>query len=974
MAATPASDSVPSVKAIQEVRIISIRSTVENYRAQSALWTKLTAFCTHHSIAIAGACFTMYYDKDFKPKDVDLEVCLPIAADVALPTSDANASGGAGWGDISVRTLPAVERAAAITHIGSYNGLPSAYNTFYRWIGENHLEPTDCVREVYLVMDTADASESSTPNRDSSSRKWAKHCGCTGPCRAELFSSDDSDCDNLDEDELKRVMRRQPHDSDSNNNAGSCHTRSGVLTGTDMVIFSCDGDKTIHENASELPQQAVIPIIGFLPAYFMIGFGHGVGMYLKMQLILILLHSASIAPIVGTIIMLPFLLFDGLLVNTESIPASFSWLAYCLRKLRTDGRHGRQDATRDCGYFSRCHAISTTAPASFSAAQVTPSTPGPAGAGSTTPPATTPPAQTRPPPPPAQTRPPPPPAQTRPPPPPSTPSPPPSVTQPPAPPVTQPPPPRVTQPPPPPPVTTAPPPPPPPATTSPPPPPATTAPPTQAPTKKPPPPPPTASPKPAGAPAATTVAPPPSPSPVMTPAAVVTPVTPVPPSAQPKAMGAVGVNAGPGKVSAAPVLETSSAIFPNSGTPGPAVGAGMTSAAGGSNSGTVTIALIVAGTVATVLVAAVVVYAKTARRHDEIKRGRDSSHPPRSTGRASSHEPYEQLSPRPPEYDAYVGAGGAAAVVGAFANAGPPIAAPSKARARSDVSPRANRVSSDGINLNDPAFDVLTPLSDIATVGGGLLESFDGYSSKGTSEINTSSSRSIFYATNQTLPSPENDVAGSDSDSDSDSDKSNVDDDDDVAVLSFDSELDSSARGWESEGNLSRDESARSAAFSIGSEERESSVGDMDSQRSLLLHQQPARHRSRSSAASTGLHDRDASVSSYSGYVALNSGRSSDTSDLNEYDASELERFDSNVFSDGGAGDADELHDDESYREDSYAAPAPANAASARDSGGFHSFSSSSSDGDDIDGGYHYDDSSRGSNALSFSSTSSFEV
>ncbi|TYZ61582.1 hypothetical protein PybrP1_002946, partial [[Pythium] brassicae (nom. inval.)] len=99
----------------------------------------------------------------------------------------------------------------------------------------------------------------------------------------------------------------------------------------------------IAKNASELPQQVVIPIIGFLPAYFMIGFGHGVGVYLKMQLILILLHSASvglgywvscmcrrveIAPIVGTIIMLPFLLFGGLLVNTESIPASLSWLAY----------------------------------------------------------------------------------------------------------------------------------------------------------------------------------------------------------------------------------------------------------------------------------------------------------------------------------------------------------------------------------------------------------------------------------------------------------------------------------------------------------------------------------------------------------------------------------------------------------------------------------------------------------------------
>lgn len=99
----------------------------------------------------------------------------------------------------------------------------------------------------------------------------------------------------------------------------------------------------LAKNVSEIPQQVILPLIGFIPAYFMIGIGHGFSVYLKMQAIVMLLHSASvglgywvscmcrrveIAPIVGTVIMLPFLLFGGLLVNTKDVPSFLTWLAY----------------------------------------------------------------------------------------------------------------------------------------------------------------------------------------------------------------------------------------------------------------------------------------------------------------------------------------------------------------------------------------------------------------------------------------------------------------------------------------------------------------------------------------------------------------------------------------------------------------------------------------------------------------------
>lgn len=445
-----------------------------------------------------------------------------------------------------------------------------------------------------------------------------------------------------------------------------------------------------------------------------------------------------------------------------------------------------------------------------------------------------------------------------------------------------------------------------------------------------------------------------------------------------------------GKVTPSPVLETSSAIFPRSATPSPAVETGTTSEAGGSSSGSVTLALVVAGVVATVLAAAVFVYAKTVRRHEEIKNELESGsqRPPPTTMRASLHGPYQQLSPERPGYDAYAAGGGA--MVAASGNSGPP--APSKARKASSATPRAIRSSSDQIDLNDPAFDVLTPLSDIAMVGGGYAESFQGhasgnFSNRGVSEAGKSSSGSVFYDPNQALSAlypgqatvvPPNDVEGSDSDSDSD-----VNDQDDIAPLSFDSQFDSSARGWDdasARGWSPADPRTRAeSAFSIGSDNRESSFVESDRQ-----HQQTRQQR-QESVVSTGLHDHDASVSSYSEYLSTGNfseyERSTEASEFSEYDLSE--RFNSTVFSDVGVGDTgiaiDESDDDDSddddgsYRDNSYADVVAPVAAGGNDGG--HSFSSSSSDGDDIDGGYEFDDDDDGDfGSSSFSSTSSYEV
>ncbi|GAB9475707.1 Atp-binding protein, partial [Globisporangium polare] len=99
----------------------------------------------------------------------------------------------------------------------------------------------------------------------------------------------------------------------------------------------------LSKNVSELPMQIFLPVLFFVPVFLLVGFGHGFMTYFYMQLIMILVNSAAIglgymvsclarrvdiAPIIGVVIILPFLLFGGLLINSKDCPDYFVWIQY----------------------------------------------------------------------------------------------------------------------------------------------------------------------------------------------------------------------------------------------------------------------------------------------------------------------------------------------------------------------------------------------------------------------------------------------------------------------------------------------------------------------------------------------------------------------------------------------------------------------------------------------------------------------
>jgi effector-binding domain-containing protein len=85
-----------------------------------------------------GPPMAIYYDAEYREKDVDIEVAVPIRGNVQ------------GNNRIKVRSLEGMEQAACLIHRGPYEGLKRSYMALMGWVEANQLEISGPDREVYL--------------------------------------------------------------------------------------------------------------------------------------------------------------------------------------------------------------------------------------------------------------------------------------------------------------------------------------------------------------------------------------------------------------------------------------------------------------------------------------------------------------------------------------------------------------------------------------------------------------------------------------------------------------------------------------------------------------------------------------------------------------------------------------------------------------------------------------------------------
>ncbi|HEX5941992.1 MAG TPA: MerR family transcriptional regulator [Anaerolineales bacterium] len=126
------------IKSADEIKVASVRGVVPTPPEQGGLWQELEEYLAQQRVRPTGACFTLYYDDEYKERDWDVEVCEPIEAELGESNH------------VNVQTLPAVKTLASTIHNGPFVTIGEAYNAIGKWITDNGYHIVGPCREVYL--------------------------------------------------------------------------------------------------------------------------------------------------------------------------------------------------------------------------------------------------------------------------------------------------------------------------------------------------------------------------------------------------------------------------------------------------------------------------------------------------------------------------------------------------------------------------------------------------------------------------------------------------------------------------------------------------------------------------------------------------------------------------------------------------------------------------------------------------------
>lgn len=127
------------IKKGEPTRVASIRDVVENYGSVGALLGEVFAALGQHGIAPTGPCFAVYYDTEYKERDVEVEAAVPVGGG-ELPSG----------GRAAIRELPGHAEMASLVRQGPYDDFTPAYGELMEWIQTNGYRIVGPNREIYL--------------------------------------------------------------------------------------------------------------------------------------------------------------------------------------------------------------------------------------------------------------------------------------------------------------------------------------------------------------------------------------------------------------------------------------------------------------------------------------------------------------------------------------------------------------------------------------------------------------------------------------------------------------------------------------------------------------------------------------------------------------------------------------------------------------------------------------------------------
>lgn len=126
------------IKHIEPVKVASVRAVVPTPPDQGELWGELMGYLGQQGARMSGPPIAIYHDPEAKERDWDIEVCMPIADELAPA------------GRVSVGSLPGCETMACVVHAGPFTTIGEAYDALGKWIDEQGYKFVGPSRELNL--------------------------------------------------------------------------------------------------------------------------------------------------------------------------------------------------------------------------------------------------------------------------------------------------------------------------------------------------------------------------------------------------------------------------------------------------------------------------------------------------------------------------------------------------------------------------------------------------------------------------------------------------------------------------------------------------------------------------------------------------------------------------------------------------------------------------------------------------------
>lgn len=128
------------LKALPEVKVLSLKEVIVDYSEEESLWAKLYQFVAENNVPISAdkGAYSVYLDDEYKESNVEIEISLPVKE---LGESD---------NGFVFQRLGAIPLAATIKFSGSYENYGFAMEKLGTWIEENNYEILGNLRGVAL--------------------------------------------------------------------------------------------------------------------------------------------------------------------------------------------------------------------------------------------------------------------------------------------------------------------------------------------------------------------------------------------------------------------------------------------------------------------------------------------------------------------------------------------------------------------------------------------------------------------------------------------------------------------------------------------------------------------------------------------------------------------------------------------------------------------------------------------------------